>query len=87
MFDEIPDWSYGCEPAKQRSNHEELELIRGMNGLGKKPIKYILCITCYSKMLNWRLGLQIHARVIQMCQEENLFISSALVDVEAKFCA
>ena len=50
------------------------------------PTKYSLCTalnTC-AKTFNWRLGLQIHALIIQMGFEDNLFLNSALVDLYAK---
>ncbi|XP_052195967.1 pentatricopeptide repeat-containing protein At2g13600-like [Diospyros lotus] len=75
MFDEIPRGVYAREAAKQH-----------MDSLGKKPTKYTFCsaLNSCAKTSNWYLGLQIHAQVIQTGHEENLFISSALVDVYAK---
>ncbi|KAA8546636.1 hypothetical protein F0562_003133 [Nyssa sinensis] len=86
LFDEIPENIYTREPAKNGNAHEALESFRQWNGLGMKPTKFFLCTTLNScaKTLNWHLGLQIHAQIIQTGFEENLFINSALVDVYAK---
>ncbi|KAF3439137.1 hypothetical protein FNV43_RR17412 [Rhamnella rubrinervis] len=57
-----------------------------MNGVGRKPTKYSLCTalnTC-AKTLNLRLGKQIHAHIVQIGYEDNLFLNSALVDLYAK---
>ncbi|XP_062101056.1 pentatricopeptide repeat-containing protein At2g13600-like [Humulus lupulus] len=48
--------------------------------------KYSLCSalnTC-AKTLNQRLGLQIHALIIEMGYEDNIFLNSALIDLYAK---
>ncbi|XP_020959653.1 pentatricopeptide repeat-containing protein At3g49170, chloroplastic-like isoform X1 [Arachis ipaensis] len=54
--------------------------------LGTKPTKHVLCATLSScaKTLNWPLGIQIHAHIIRSGYEDNLFLSSALVDFYAK---
>ncbi|XP_059653930.1 pentatricopeptide repeat-containing protein At3g12770-like [Cornus florida] len=86
LFDEIPEYRYATELAKHSNASEALESLGQMDGFGKKPTKFILCSTLNScaKTLNLHLGLQIHARLVQTGYEENLFISSALVDVYAK---
>lgn len=55
-------------------------------GLGTKPAKFVLCnaLNSCAKKRNLQLGLQIHAQIIQICYDENLFINSALVDMYAK---
>ncbi|KAH7520373.1 hypothetical protein FEM48_Zijuj08G0137000 [Ziziphus jujuba var. spinosa] len=57
-----------------------------MNWVGRKLTKYSLCTALNScaKTLNWRLGLQIHAHVIKIGYEDNLFLNTALVDLYAK---
>ncbi|KAH1219270.1 putative pentatricopeptide repeat-containing protein [Glycine max] len=57
-----------------------------MNGSIAKPIKYVLCtaLSSCAKSLNWHLGIQIHAYMIRSGHEDNLFLSSALVDFYAK---
>ncbi|XP_059624091.1 pentatricopeptide repeat-containing protein At3g12770-like [Cornus florida] len=86
LFDEIPENRNAWELAKNGNAREALESFRRMNEFGKTPTKFILCSTLNScaKTLNRHLGLQIHARLVQTGYEENLFISSALVDVYAK---
>ncbi|KAF4349884.1 hypothetical protein F8388_005115 [Cannabis sativa] len=68
-----------------------LELLTTAHWMGKNclrtmPTKYSLCSalnTC-SKTLNQRLGLQIHALIIQMGYEHNVFLNTALIDLYAK---
>ncbi|RDX76152.1 Pentatricopeptide repeat-containing protein, partial [Mucuna pruriens] len=68
------------------STNGALELLSGMNRSMAKPIKYVLCTALNScaKTLNWHLGIQIHAYMIRSGYEDNLFLSSALVDFYAK---
>ncbi|CAL0309780.1 unnamed protein product [Lupinus luteus] len=57
-----------------------------MNGCVAKPTKFVLCtaLSSCAKTLNWRLGIKIHAYMIRSGYEDNLFLSSALVDFYAK---
>ncbi|XP_068660165.1 pentatricopeptide repeat-containing protein At2g13600-like [Aristolochia californica] len=72
--------------AKNGRVNEVLRLFYGMNGLNLRPTKYALCavLSSCSKLLDHQLGLQIHARIIQVGHEENIFLSSALIDIYAK---
>ncbi|KAK7267684.1 hypothetical protein RIF29_20362 [Crotalaria pallida] len=72
--------------SRNASTDEALESLSRMNGFGAKPTKYVLCtaLSSCAKALNWRLGVQIHAYMIQSGHEDNLFLSSALVDFYAK---
>ncbi|RVW17898.1 Pentatricopeptide repeat-containing protein, mitochondrial [Vitis vinifera] len=78
--------SHCIRPAKHANVREALESFRRMNTSGTKPTKFILCTALNScaKLLNWGLGVQIHARIIQTGFEDNLFLNSALVDLYAK---
>lgn len=57
-----------------------------MNGSMAKPTKFVLCnaLSSCAKTLNWHLGIQIHAYMIRSGYEDNLFLSSALIDFYAK---
>ncbi|KAJ1404891.1 Tetratricopeptide-like helical domain superfamily [Sesbania bispinosa] len=57
-----------------------------MNILTVKPTKFVLCnaLSSCAKTQNWNLGIQIHAYMIRSGYEDNLFLSSALVDFYAK---
>ncbi|KAG5021867.1 hypothetical protein AAZX31_07G065800 [Glycine max] len=72
--------------SKSASTYRVLESLSGMNGSTEKPIKYVLCtvLSSCAKTLNWHLGIQIHAYMIRSGYEDNLFLSSALVDFYAK---
>ncbi|XP_057981057.1 pentatricopeptide repeat-containing protein At2g13600-like [Malania oleifera] len=72
--------------SKHGNAYEGLENFCRMIASGKKPAKFILCsaLNSCTKSLNWHLGLQIHACIIQNGYEENLYLSSALVDFYAK---
>jgi len=72
--------------SKSVSTYGVLESLSGMNGSIAKPIKYVLCtaLSSCAKSLNWHLGIQIHAYMIRSGHEDNLFLSSALVDFYAK---
>ncbi|XP_058069570.1 pentatricopeptide repeat-containing protein At2g13600-like [Magnolia sinica] len=72
--------------AKHGNVEESLKLFCRANSLGIRHTKYALCSALNScmKALNQRLGLQIHARIIRIGYEENLFLNSALVDLYAK---
>lgn len=82
----------GCEDVYDRGLaynpgcFKALEPVYQMNLVGMKLTKYSLCTALNScaKTLNWRLGLQIHAHIIKIGYENNLFLSSALVDLYAK---
>ena len=65
---------------------EAVESFWKLNTYGTKPTKFILCTVLNScaKLLNWHLGVQIHARIIQKGFQDNLFLNSALVDLYAK---
>lgn len=78
--------SHCIRPAKHANVREALESFWRMNTSGTKPTKFILCTALNScaKLLNWGLGVQIHARIIQTGFEDNLFLNSALVDLYAK---
>lgn len=92
LFDSFPERSPdSCESiviglARCGSVAEALKFFRGMIGFGIKPTKYTLCtvLSSCSKALDQHLGSQIHARLIRIGYEENLFLSSALVDLYAK---
>lgn len=63
-----------------------LESVYQRNGVERKPTKYSLCTalnTC-AKTLNLRLGMRIHAHIIQLGYEDNLILNTALVDLYAK---
>ncbi|KAJ7963229.1 Pentatricopeptide repeat-containing protein [Quillaja saponaria] len=76
---------YGKQ-AKSFNTYETVESFCQMNSIGTKPTKFILCTALNScaKTLNWQLGLQIHAYMIHSGHDDNLFLSSALVDFYAK---
>ncbi|XP_042479250.1 pentatricopeptide repeat-containing protein At3g02330, mitochondrial-like isoform X1 [Macadamia integrifolia] len=66
--------------------HESLRLFCRLNSFGLKSTKFTLCsvLSSCAKSLDWLLGLQVHARIIQIGFEDNLFLNSALVDLYAK---
>ncbi|XP_027187328.1 pentatricopeptide repeat-containing protein At3g49170, chloroplastic-like isoform X1 [Cicer arietinum] len=72
--------------SKSASTYQALESLSRMNGLMEKPTKFALCnaLSSCAKTLNWHLGIQIHACLIRSGYEDNLFLSSALVDFYAK---
>lgn len=72
--------------AKRGHVADALKIFCGMNGFGIKPTKFTLCtvLSSCSKALDQHLGSQIHARIIRIGYESNLFLSSALVDLYAK---
>lgn len=72
--------------SKNASAYEALESLSRINRLGTKPTKFVLCtaLSSCAKTLNWHLGIQIHAYMIRSGYEDNLFLSSALVDFYAK---
>ncbi|XP_044469604.1 pentatricopeptide repeat-containing protein At3g02330, mitochondrial-like [Mangifera indica] len=65
---------------------EALESFRRIISSGAKPTRFLLCTALNScaKTLSWQLGLQIHVYMIKYGYEENLILSSALVDLYAK---
>lgn len=72
--------------AISESTNEALELLSQANEFGAKPKNVVLCtaLSSCTKTLNWHLGLQIHAHIIHSGYEDNLFLSSALVDFYSK---
>ncbi|KAJ7969138.1 Pentatricopeptide repeat-containing protein [Quillaja saponaria] len=72
--------------AKHENTYEAVGSFCHKNSICTKPTKFILCTVLNScaKTVNWQLGLQIHAYMVQSGHEENLFLSSALVDFYAK---
>ncbi|XP_010271545.1 PREDICTED: pentatricopeptide repeat-containing protein At3g26782, mitochondrial-like [Nelumbo nucifera] len=75
-----------AELANSGQYREALRSFGCMNGLGQKPTKFTLCIVLNScaKLLDWHLGLQVHAQLIRLGHEENHYLNSALVDLYAK---
>ncbi|KAK7405456.1 hypothetical protein VNO78_06764 [Psophocarpus tetragonolobus] len=78
--------NYFSNHSKSVSTYGALESLSVMNGSMTMPTKFFLCTTLNScaKSLNWHLGIQIHAYMIRSGYEDNLFLSSALVDFYAK---
>ncbi|OVA06807.1 Pentatricopeptide repeat [Macleaya cordata] len=74
------------ELAKQGHFQEALKSFHSLHDLGIKPTKFTFCtvLNSCSKLLDLCLGLQIHARIIQIGYEDNLFINSALVGLYSK---
>ncbi|MED6163664.1 hypothetical protein PIB30_082190 [Stylosanthes scabra] len=76
------------DPMKKHWYRLETKSSNAMNviALGTKPTKYVLCaaLSSCTKALNRPLGTQIHAHIIRSGYEDNLFLSSALVDFYAK---
>ncbi|XP_027364279.1 putative pentatricopeptide repeat-containing protein At3g23330 [Abrus precatorius] len=72
--------------SKNASTCRALESVSSMNTLMGKPTKFFLCtaLSSSAKTMNWHLGIQIHAYMIRSGYEDNLFLSSALVDFYAK---
>ncbi|KAJ4962887.1 hypothetical protein NE237_022826 [Protea cynaroides] len=66
--------------------HETLRLFCRWNSLGQKFTKFTLCsvLSSCAKALDWHLGLQVHARIVQLGFQDNIFLNSALVDLYAK---
>ncbi|XP_011628778.2 pentatricopeptide repeat-containing protein At2g13600-like [Amborella trichopoda] len=56
------------------------------NSFGIKHTKYTLCtvLNSCSKLLNLPLGLQLHTQIVKLGHKENLFLSSALLDLYSK---
>ncbi|KAJ0040202.1 hypothetical protein Pint_27801 [Pistacia integerrima] len=73
-------------PPKHSSAPEALESFHRIIASGANPPRFILCtaLNACVKTLSWRLGLQIHVCVIKYGYEENLILSSALVNLYAK---
>ncbi|KAL2332239.1 hypothetical protein Fmac_019820 [Flemingia macrophylla] len=86
VFGKICKKDYLRKHSKSASTYGALESLSGINGLTAKPTKYVLCtaLTSCAKTLNWHLGIHIHAYMIRSGYEDNLFLSSALVDFYAK---
>ncbi|KAL8224173.1 hypothetical protein R6Q57_019648 [Mikania cordata] len=56
------------------------------NVLGKKPSKYQLCtaLNCCAKTQNSSLGSQIHAKIVHIGFDQNLYINSSLINTYVK---
>ncbi|KAK9285771.1 hypothetical protein L1049_024972 [Liquidambar formosana] len=74
------------EHGKRGNSHEASEYFHQMKGFRTQTTKYRLCssLNYCAKTLNWHLGVQIHAQIIQTGYSDNLFLNSALVDLYSK---
>ncbi|KAM7265277.1 hypothetical protein ACFE04_002960 [Oxalis oulophora] len=72
--------------AKKISPRDMLLSFHRSNAAGEELTKFNLCsgLNSCAKTLNFHLGLQLHARIIKIGFEENMYLSSALVDLYAK---
>ncbi|KAL5082664.1 hypothetical protein RYX36_011085 [Vicia faba] len=75
--------------SKSASTYQPLYSLSRMSRLMEKPTEYVLCnaLSSCAKTMNWHFGVQIHANMIRSGYENNMFLSTALVDFYAKcFC-
>lgn len=79
---------YKRKNSKSASTYQPLDSLSRMTRLMEKPTEFVLCtaLSSCSKTMNWHFGIQIHAYMIQSGYEDNLFLSTALVDFYAKCC-
>lgn len=78
--------AYNRELAKNFVGCDILESFCLMNKIGTKPTKYLLCTTlnACAKLRKFFLGQKIHAHIIKVGYEHNMFLNSALLDLYAK---
>ncbi|KAK9110819.1 hypothetical protein Sjap_018879 [Stephania japonica] len=74
------------EFSKRGQVHDALRCFRRMNAHGQVPTKYTLCtvLNCGAKARDGHLGSQVHARMIRVGLEGNLFLDSAMVNLYMK---
>ncbi|KAI3518983.1 hypothetical protein L1887_07928 [Cichorium endivia] len=83
LFDKSPESHVA---AIHDNEYEVLPSFIHGNRLNKKPSKFELCtaLNCCAKTQNPLLGSQIHAKILNLGLDQNLYINSSLVNVYAK---
>ncbi|KAI3723029.1 hypothetical protein L2E82_34324 [Cichorium intybus] len=83
LFDKSPE---SHVVAIHDNEYEVLTSFIHGNRLDKKPSKFELCtaLNCCAKTQNPFLGSQIHAKILNLGLDQNLYINSSLVNVYAK---
>ncbi|KAL5704803.1 hypothetical protein ACHQM5_023177 [Ranunculus cassubicifolius] len=93
LFDEIPQRNalkllHTFAPKFNQQGHfyKALASFQLNNKQGIKPTKFTLCsvLSSCTESLDWHLGCQIHAQIIQAGYEGNMFLNTKLVDLYAK---